>query len=425
LEIPVEVVDSLQVWRSYYNLLHHALDLPVDLPATCYNRKVDWVLPDRNVCYAKKRMEPLHRPGLLLYAFNHNDFRTFPDITETKRLDWQALEAIRFSKAVVTDDSMRDIYKQIGYPTSDDVDAAIRLVDTPRPRIAFIIDVYNWSWHIATRHTLKYWPEVCGDGDILDGVAAKFTDINDFDFIFLFIWANSEIVNKLDRRKSAMFLAGGKQLSNPSLDDAIKHFDVVCARNSWLASEAQKRFPNKQYYVLTNGVDTNHFKPMPQPHDEFTVGWVGRADIPLKRFELAKEVAVKADCKLKAATFEKRIPHELMPGLYNSVDVLLVTSEAEAHPLPVYEALSCGVPVVTTDVGDVREVIVHGENGFILPVNSPAEKFAEYINELKDDNVRKEFSRKSRETIVRNWSWETKIQDYKNFLEEMIGGENV
>ena len=418
MELPSEVMTSLQVWRSYYNLLQHALDLPVDLPATCYNHKIDWVLPDRNVCYSKKRMEPLHRPGLLLYAINSNDFRTFPDIAEISRLDWQALEAIRFSKAVVTDDAMRDVYERLGYAASDDIDAAIRLVDTPRPRIAFIIDVYNWSWHIATKHTLKYWPEVCGD--ILDGVTAKFVDWSDFDFTFVFIWANREIVEKVDRRKSAMFLAGGKQLSNPSLNDAVKHFDVLCARNDWLADEARKHFPDKQVFVLTNGVDVNHFKPQPQPHDEFTIGWVGRPDIPLKRYDLAEKVAGIVGCKLKIASFEQRIPHELMPGFYNSIDVLLVTSETEAHPLPVYEALSCGVPVVTTDVGDVREVITDGENGYILPVDSPAEKFAKCINELKDDNVRKDFGRRARERIVHDWSWEVKINTYKEFLRGVL-----
>jgi len=408
-----EVLTSLQVLRSYYHLLSHALDLTVDLPATCYNKRTQWVLPNRNVCYTQKRMEPLHRPGLLLYAFDENTFRTFPDIAETRRLSWKALEAVRLSTAAIVPDNMKDFYKALGYDICEDITKAIDQADRDAPRVACVIDVYNWSWHIATKHMFRYWPEVCGD--ILDGVTARFVNW-DFDFVFIFVWANSEIVKKASRNRAAMFLAGGKQLENAHLFDAAKHFDVLCARNDYLAEKARQMFPDKRVYVLTNGVDTNHFKPCPLPRDEFTIGWVGRPEILLKRFELAEKVAKQVDCKLKVASYEHRIPHELMPGFYNSIDVLLVTSETEAHPLPVYEALSCGVPVVTTDVGDVREVITSGENGYIVPVDSPVETFAEYINELKDDNVREDFGKRARKRILQDWSWQTKINDYKEFL---------
>lgn len=55
-----------------------------------------------------------------------------------------------------------------------------------------------------------------------------------------------------------------------------------------------------------------------------------------------------------------------MPEVPSCADLLLLTSESEASPLVVREALACGVPVVTTDVGDVREVLNNESIGSVV-----------------------------------------------------------
>ncbi len=54
-----------------------------------------------------------------------------------------------------------------------------------------------------------------------------------------------------------------------------------------------------------------------------------------------------------------------MPGIYNCADLLTLCSEYEGMPMVVLEALSCGIPVVSTDVGDVGEVVIDGVTGYI------------------------------------------------------------
>ncbi|PYP70060.1 MAG: glycosyltransferase [Gemmatimonadetes bacterium] len=58
---------------------------------------------------------------------------------------------------------------------------------------------------------------------------------------------------------------------------------------------------------------------------------------------------------------------DLLPLL----DVFVLSSLREGLPLAVLEAMACGVPVVTTPVGDLPEVIVEGRAGFFFPIGNP------------------------------------------------------
>ena len=58
-----------------------------------------------------------------------------------------------------------------------------------------------------------------------------------------------------------------------------------------------------------------------------------------------------------------------LSNLMNAADLLLVTSFSETGPLIVKEAIACNCPVVSTDVGDVKEIIVKRKNSFVTSYN--------------------------------------------------------
>ena len=87
-------------------------------------------------------------------------------------------------------------------------------------------------------------------------------------------------------------------------------------------------------------------------------------------------------CKAHPQTISAlgRVPHagkDVIPKL----DALGLISRWEGQPLCILEALSCGVPVIATDVGGVAETIVDGESGFIVArnVDQTAERIAQWV----------------------------------------------
>lgn len=60
-------------------------------------------------------------------------------------------------------------------------------------------------------------------------------------------------------------------------------------------------------------------------------------------------------------------PREDVADLVQASDVVCLTSDIEAMPMSVLEAMALGRPVVATDVGGLSELVVHGETGFLVP----------------------------------------------------------
>ncbi len=84
----------------------------------------------------------------------------------------------------------------------------------------------------------------------------------------------------------------------------------------------------------------------------------------------------------------------------NSTDIYVCSSLAESGPISLFEAMSMGKAVISTDVGDVAKIIKNGESGWIVPTKNPdllAEKAGILIENAA---MRETFGEKARETAI-------------------------
>ena len=119
--------------------------------------------------------------------------------------------------------------------------------------------------------------------------------------------------------------------------------------------------------VVPTGVDLRTFVPMARERARARLGWRAEERVVLfnagrnpavKDPELAAAAVAQAKTQLDGIRFvvlDGTAAPEEIPLYMNAADCLLVTSRTEGSPTVVQEAMACNLPVVSVDVGDVRE----------------------------------------------------------------------
>jgi hypothetical protein len=115
-----------------------------------------------------------------------------------------------------------------------------------------------------------------------------------------------------------------------------------------------------------------------------TLGWCGVptsaqnfGGIDAKRFCMFAEILNLSG--MQSNISGQRYTYETMQDFYHSIDALVCTSSTEGGPLGVFEAIACGIPVISTNVGLVREFDS-------IPKFKTAEQAVELLKDMKGLN---------------------------------------
>jgi glycosyltransferase involved in cell wall biosynthesis len=98
---------------------------------------------------------------------------------------------------------------------------------------------------------------------------------------------------------------------------------------------------------------------------------------------------------LENVIFTGFVSDSLLKQAYASSDLFVLPSYAEIQPLVLLEALAMGLPAIGTNVGGVPEMIIEGQNGYVLEPGDHEGLAERTIRILNDDKLREEFSRNS------------------------------
>lgn len=339
-----------------------------------------------------------------------------------------------------------------------------------RPRIALIVDSESWAFaniarqiksHLGMSYRFRIIPAAIIDNitqvllmtadcavthffwrdflnSVLDDKTRRYLRGLGFrsreEFLRRFVHGRTITTSVYDH----LFLAPTEMRARQSLfNTLVKDYTVSSQRLMDIYSNQDGI--RKPGMLAEDGVDLALFRPRNlQRFDtlakrSLVVGWSGNSGWSSERGEDFKGLhtllmpAVRQlrqeglDIRLELADRQQGfIPHEEMPAYYSRLDLYACVSKMEGTPNPVLEALACGVPVISTDVGVVPQIFPNDPFEAILPERS--------IDALKHRLRR--FYRANASTIrrmsehglerIRYWSWTKKAANFHRFFTRQI-----
>ncbi len=230
---------------------------------------------------------------------------------------------------------------------------------------------------------------------------------------------------------------------------AASAMDRVITVSEDAAGEIRNSFkvPRKKMRVVYNGIDTEMFRPRAgiQKERGHIIVVSNSSDrkkgvLYLLRAmrELRKEMDVKLTivdrglpdneytpaiverCGLNGCVeFTGRITTEELAKRYCMAEVAVVPSLYEGFGFPAAEAMSCGLPVVSTTAGALTEV-VDEESGILVPPGDHKAIAAALKRLLSDEGLRRDMGRAGRARVERLFSWEEAVKKTVAVYEEVL-----
>lgn len=116
---------------------------------------------------------------------------------------------------------------------------------------------------------------------------------------------------------------------------------------------------------------------------------------------------------------------EDIPGLLKKIDVMCLPSYREGLPKSLIEAAACGIPIVTTDAPGCREVVRHGDNGFLTSVGDITQLTEALKQLIKDSELRTRMGNRSLEIAVEKFSSDRVISETLNLYQKLLPLDKV
>jgi len=110
-----------------------------------------------------------------------------------------------------------------------------------------------------------------------------------------------------------------------------------------------------------------------------------------------------------------------VPELMHHFDLLWLASSYEGLPNVVMEAMAAAVPVVASDIAGNRELVVHGETGYLVPLGDRA-GYGRYAHKiLEDATLRQRLGRAGQQRVGRDFTVEAMVAGHAALYRELLG----
>lgn len=253
--------------------------------------------------------------------------------------------------------------------------------------------------------------------------------------------------DKVEDLSRSLWLRKAQAWSNVDLTlVGISNWISDCARQSSL-------FSDRRVETIHNAIDEHVFSPVPKDVARAKLGLEREAKLILfgavnaindsrKGFAYAQKALrifreSSASNQVQVVVFgseEPSNPHDLgfattylghigddkeLALVYSAADVMLVPSVQEAFGKTAIEAMACGTPVVSFDSTGLRDIVVHGVNGYRAACFDSAD-LAAGLKWVLEDNATNVLSRNSRAGVLESFTLTKQAREYAMLYAELI-----
>ena len=220
-----------------------------------------------------------------------------------------------------------------------------------------------------------------------------------------------------------------KTLTNYNIEkeiEVIPNFVDVARFKNTHSDEVRKQCAPHGEKVI---VHTSNFRPVKRVVDVIRIFAEIRKKMPARLLLigdgpdrsqcelLARELGIHDDVKFLGKQTE------LVPIL-SSADLFLMPSQSESFGLSALEAMACEVPVISSSVGGLPELVVHGQTGFIAEIGD-IDRMSRYaIDLLTNPSKHQLFAKASRQRAV-EFNSDKIIAQYEQYYEKILYGSEV
>lgn len=227
-----------------------------------------------------------------------------------------------------------------------------------------------------------------------------------------------------------------------------KKAERVVANSHGLREMALQTLPGHPIRVIYNGIDTDLFKPGPHLNNpsnghmrlmcvsrlidrkglDYLFQALAEMNDPRVRLDIVgtggREQRLKA--KIRELGLETQVRFSGYKSAlevaehYHQADIFILPSLSESLAMVLLEAMSCGLPIIASDVGGIPEVVADGENGLLIPPGN-VNAIIEAIHRLTNDSLlRSRISQNNPIKIQEQFTWKKIALNYQAIYNESL-----
>ncbi len=219
---------------------------------------------------------------------------------------------------------------------------------------------------------------------------------------------------------------------------------VICYTDEEKKEMERLGVDGRKISVIHNGIDTALFRPAEKRGDGNRLLWIGRL-VPGKGVSylidaFAEAAKAKESLRLEMVgrgpqleatmkriselglggkiTIKEYLPNEELPQVYRNSDIFILSSLTEGVPRTMLEAMSCGLPVICTDLPQLRRIV--DGCGLLVPLRDSRALADAILRVSSDPALAQSLGSRGREKVANGFSWDETVRKTLQLYHEVI-----